>query len=210
MRKVYPEVRARVSFLEIYNEVLEDLLIPAEAAAAAAGGGGGSGGGFMSPPASARGGGHASSSAVMQRLQSGAGAVGVLEPHIVSFEAAKDTLDALAATARGIRPGTGGCVRACVEREGGHCATPILARRRSVHNVLGGLKHLSLVDHPERGTVCLGLSEVAISSSAEVNYLLQRAEERSHYASTLLNKQSNRAHRIFTFSVREGRGGGGE
>ena len=125
MRKVYPEVRARVSFLEIYNEVLEDLLIPAEASAAAAGGGGGSGGGFMSPPASARSsGGHGSSSAVMHRLQSGAGAVGVLEPHIVSFEAAKDTLDALAATARGIRPGTGGCVRAWTGEACG-CTTPL-------------------------------------------------------------------------------------
>jgi len=74
------------------------------------------------------------------------------------------------------------------EGRGGGCEPPRhthththITPGRSAHNVtvLGGLKHLSLVDHPERGTVCIGLSEVAVSSSAKVNYLLQRAEERS-------------------------------
>jgi hypothetical protein len=43
---------------------------------------------------------------------------------------------------------------------------------------VGALKPLTLVDHAERGTVCLGLSEVEVDSLEQVIWLLQRAEER--------------------------------
>ena len=57
---------------------------------------------------------------------------------------------------------------------------------------------LMLIDHATRGTVCHGLTEVPVSSSADALRLLLDADKRTHVSETKMNKMSNRAHRIFT------------
>jgi hypothetical protein len=73
---------------------------------------------------------------------------------------------------------------------------------------------LSIVDHPSKGTLVLHLTQEEIAGAEEAVELLKVCEARSHWAETAMNKVSNRAHRIITFSTglihRKSSGGGGE
>eukprot|EP00047_Mylnosiga_fluctuans_P020491 m.92966 g.92966 ORF g.92966 m.92966 type:complete len:1128 (-) comp8525_c1_seq1:83-3466(-) len=62
-------------------------------------------------------------------------------------------------------------------------------------------KQLMLVDDPDRGCVCSGLTELPVATLEEVMKLLQEAEARCRFSETKMNKMSNRAHRIFTLIV---------
>lgn len=63
---------------------------------------------------------------------------------------------------------------------------------------------LKLVDDRENGVVCQNLTEVEVCDVHHVMELLEEAQERSHVSATKLNKQSNRAHRIFTITATYG------
>jgi hypothetical protein len=200
LKAVHPAARCRVSFLEVYNEELSDLFIPAAALASAslasAGGGaeglmspGGFGArGFASPALGGRG--------VAGGRTAAAGGDALTDANVIPYETALEVMEAAAAatTAPGARGGSGGGAAALAAQLG--MAAPAGA----------GLKAMTLVDHPQRGTVCLGLSEVEVASVEQVVRLLQLAEERSRFAATAMNKQSNRAHRIFTFVASFSRG----
>jgi hypothetical protein len=71
----------------------------------------------------------------------------------------------------------------------------------------GGGPGLRLVDLPDHGTVALGATQVAVTQCDQVAWLLARADAASSYACTRMNEASNRAHRLFTFTVHFQRGG---
>eukprot|EP00048_Salpingoeca_helianthica_P015751 m.228427 g.228427 ORF g.228427 m.228427 type:complete len:1144 (+) comp17477_c0_seq1:140-3571(+) len=60
---------------------------------------------------------------------------------------------------------------------------------------------LMLVDDPERGCVCAGLTEIPVNTLEEIMQALVEAEARCRFSETKMNKMSNRAHRIFTLIV---------
>jgi len=199
-RRVYSDVRTRVSMLEVYNEQLEDLFIPvvdagsaaAAAGAAAVAAAGGGGGGAIRTPAGAP---------LLRSASAGAAAAAAaatgtspLDSNVVPFETARDVIVAMAkATAVAPAPGSAAALAALAAGAGGGGGG-------------GGMKPLTLVDHPERGTVCVGLSEVEVTSVEQVTWLLRRAEERSRFTATAMNKASNRAHRVFTLIIQFKRG----
>lgn len=59
-------------------------------------------------------------------------------------------------------------------------------------------KKLMLVEDANFGCVCHGLTKVEVTTASEVMALLAKGEKRSRVTETKMNKQSNRAHRIFT------------
>lgn len=63
---------------------------------------------------------------------------------------------------------------------------------------LASQSKMVLTDDSHRGTVCQGLSELAVLSADEVMALLRAADKRCRVSETKMNKMSNRAHRIFT------------
>jgi hypothetical protein len=141
----------RMSMLEVYNENLEDLLLPSEVAAASSG--------TSAVPATP---GRASTAAAAAGGR-GAASSSADASAAVPFDTARDLIVA-AARASAVPAAAGASGRA-----GGSAAAAGPA---------GALKPLTLVDHAERGTVCLGLSEVEVDSLEQVIWLLQRAEER--------------------------------
>lgn len=135
----------RVSMLEVYNEVLEDLFIPVSE--------NGSSGSLGSPSISR-------STSVSARSMPAS-----LDSHILTFEAAQEIINGLSKGA-----GTG---------VGASSGFSLLGSSTGVASPTGaGMKPLSLVDHPERGTHCVGLSEVEVKTVDQVTWLLKRAEER--------------------------------
>ena len=62
---------------------------------------------------------------------------------------------------------------------------------------------LTIVDDDEtgRGVHCHGLSEVEVSTAADVLGILEKAQERRRVAETKLNKASSRSHCVFSVSV---------
>lgn len=68
---------------------------------------------------------------------------------------------------------------------------------------LASPKNLRVVDAPKKrlGTIVHGLTEAEVGSLDELLGFVDRAEERVHRAETKMNKQSNRAHRIFSIIV---------
>lgn len=65
---------------------------------------------------------------------------------------------------------------------------------------------LYLTDDAVRGVVCQNLTEVRVGNATDLFELLSLAEGRRRRAHTSMNKDSNRAHSIFTISARLRRG----
>jgi kinesin family protein 11 len=61
---------------------------------------------------------------------------------------------------------------------------------------------LMIIDDGERGSICHGLTEVQIEDTESVMGLLREGEQVARIAATKMNKNSNRAHRIFTIIVK--------
>jgi hypothetical protein len=77
--------------------------------------------------------------------------------NIVSFEDAKDMIAAISRVS-----GSG----------------PVISSGMASSGSIAGVKPLTLVDNQERGTLCVGLSEVEVNSVEQVTWLLKRAEDR--------------------------------
>eukprot|EP00051_Salpingoeca_urceolata_P015027 m.192395 g.192395 ORF g.192395 m.192395 type:complete len:1106 (+) comp18268_c0_seq2:330-3647(+) len=60
---------------------------------------------------------------------------------------------------------------------------------------------LRLVDDTALGCRCDGLTQVSVDTTDEVMSLLKEAEKRCKFSETKMNKLSNRAHRIFRFTI---------
>lgn len=237
--QTYPESRVNVSFLEIYNEQLEDLLVPPQiqlaAGWSAAAGAGGSGSGEEGPSAtpplalspvsaasrpstrgrtgsvdSAQGG--ASSSApkrengLLSRIAGGASTTGGgsggpaarSETRLLTFEDARASIAADEATRGSVAGASGG--------SGGDSPSHRARPDRGTSSGSGSSGGLQLIDMPDAGTVCVGLSEVSVDSMEQVGWLLTRGDARSSYVATQMNKHSNRAHRLWTYAVAFRRG----
>jgi hypothetical protein len=184
----------RMSILEVYNEELADLLFPNGAPAPAEPHGGAAG---------ARRPGAAAAASATARVLAYAPAIEVIRAELadaarVAAERERERQkEEKKATGKSGIP-SGGGLRS--PAGGGAPAPPPAAAS------------LSIVEHPTRGTLVLGLSQVEVSSPEQVVELLRVCEHRSHWAETALNKVSNRAHRVITFSVgveHEGAAGGG-
>ena len=242
--QTYPEYRMRVSFVELYNEVLEDLLVPTTTGATVTASSSSSSGSDETdtanstplsspraaggqveaaedgrPPTMSSAAGKPRSGSVGSRpATAGAGATatkkvdgapsagmiskisgqGLLpakpETRVLSFADAKAAITA------------DEVVRSAAAAEGS-CSGSSASRFQAVTTPqLPKAKPLQLVDLAEHGTVAIGLSEVAVTSVEEVNWLLAHGDARSRYAETAMNKASNRSHRIFTFTVEFRRG----
>lgn len=74
--------------------------------------------------------------------------------------------------------------------------------RAPVRQASSAKQRLTIVDDPERGSICHGLTEVQVENIDQVMALLREADQVARVSATKMNKNSNRAHRIFTVVVK--------